>query len=143
MKKLLVAIDGSEGSLGALRTAIADRAALADPAGCELHLVNVQHPVTGTVSSFVARKNVDDYHRDAGMGELAPALEVAKAAGVAVQHHVIVGEYGEALVRFAQQIGCDRIVMGSRGLSGVSSVVMGSVCRSVLEHAEVPVLVVR
>jgi hypothetical protein len=39
--------------------------------------------------------------------------------------------------------GCDLIVMGSRGLSDFSGMVMGSVSHRVLRHAAMPVLIVR
>jgi nucleotide-binding universal stress UspA family protein len=40
-------------------------------------------------------------------------------------------------------LGADLIVIGSRGLSGMKRLLMGSVSESVVRHAHCPVLVVR
>ncbi len=42
----------------------------------------------------------------------------------------------------AAEIGADVIVLGSRGRGGVKAMLLGSVSRSVLQHADCPVLVV-
>jgi hypothetical protein len=49
----------------------------------------------------------------------------------------------DEIVRVAEEIGTDLIVMGSRGLGGVRRALMGSTSDSVVRHAYCPVLVVR
>ena len=68
----------------------------------------------------------------------------AKQAGVPcdtvqVQH---VQPY-EAIIATATDRGCDLIVMGSHGRSGLSAVVLGGVTNKVLTYTKVPVLVVQ
>ncbi len=47
----------------------------------------------------------------------------------------------QAIIATAGDRGCDLIVMASRGRSGLSAVVLGSVTNKVLTHAKTPVLV--
>jgi len=49
---------------------------------------------------------------------------------------------GPAIVETAKNLQCDLIVMGSRGLSGVQSMFVGSVSNYVLHNAEIPLLIV-
>ena len=137
MKRVLIAVDGSAPSLNALRFA------LQSAPGAELHLVNVRTPLTGSAASHLGRKTLDDYHLEEGMKELAPAIEAAKAAGAHPKHHVVVGSPGETIARFADQIGADTIVIGSKGRGQVSDIVLGSAVQAVLEESRVPVLVVK
>lgn len=137
MRKVLVAIDGSECSLRALAQAIGDFP------GAELHLLNVQTPITGSAASFLGRRNVEDYHREEGLKVLGAAVEAARAARIEARQHVAVGEPGETIARFAGQIGAERIVIGSKGRGAIPDIVLGSAVRNVLEESTVPVLVVK
>lgn len=137
MKRVLVAVDGSPHSLKAV-----ERALELAPAA-ELHLINVRAPLTGSAAGHLGRKSVDDFHLGEGMKELASAIESARGRGIAAQHHVCVGTPGETIARFADQIGADAIVIGSKGRSHVSDIVLGSAVQSVLEESKVPVLVVK
>lgn len=56
---------------------------------------------------------------------------------------VIFGDPAEEIVRAAERMEADAIVMGSRGLGKVGSAVLGSVAGAVLRHAPCPVLVVK
>lgn len=49
----------------------------------------------------------------------------------------------EAIVDAARERHCDLIVMGSHGRRGLSRLLAGSVTQAVLEHAPVPVMVLR
>ena len=53
------------------------------------------------------------------------------------------GHPPEQILKYAEEAGVDLIAMGSHGLSGVLSALMGSVSRKVLDHAKCPVLIVR
>ena len=47
----------------------------------------------------------------------------------------------EAIIKTAEDKGCDLIVMASHGRSGISAVLLGSVTNKVLTHTKIPVLV--
>ena len=141
MLKVLLAVDGSETSLHAVAHAIKRAADAKD--GCQVHLVNVQHPLHGSVSSFVDAAQIKQYHHDEGMKVLAAAREKLDVAGTAYQSHLFVGEPAEVVARYAKEQGCDEIVIGTRGLSGISSLLVGSVAIKIIHLAEVPVVLVK
>lgn len=53
--------------------------------------------------------------------------------------HIRNGAVGETLVAMAEELCCDHIIMGSRGLGGLSGIALGSVTQQVLHLANVPV----
>ncbi len=68
--------------------------------------------------------------------------KVAKDAGVPCNTvHVSHDHPYEAILRTAEQLGCDLIVMASHGRRGVQGVLLGSETQKVLTHAHIPVLV--
>lgn len=48
----------------------------------------------------------------------------------------------ETILEQAEETGAEAIVLGSRGLTGVKSLLLGSVSHAVLQHADRPVIVV-
>ncbi|MGA9126345.1 MAG: universal stress protein, partial [Pseudolabrys sp.] len=66
----------------------------------------------------------------------------AKQAGVSCDTIQVENEQPyKAIITTAADRGCDLIVMASRGRSGLSAVVLGSVTNKVLTHTKTPVLV--
>ena len=57
--------------------------------------------------------------------------------------HILLGPVGSAIGDFAAQNGCDGIVMGTRGLGGVTGLVLGSVATQVLQVATVLVTLIK
>ncbi len=141
MLKVLLAVDGSESSLHAVAHMVKRASTLKD--AYQVHLVNVQYPLHGSVATFVDASQIKQYHHDEGMKVLAPAKEKLDAAGVPYQAHLFVGEPAEVITRFAKEHNCDEIVIGTRGLSGISSLLVGSVATKIIHLAEVPVLLVK
>jgi nucleotide-binding universal stress UspA family protein len=56
---------------------------------------------------------------------------------------VAIGDPADAIVRIAQEIGADLIVMGTHGRTGLQHVFLGSVAEKVVRHSPCPVLTVR
>ncbi|HLE58365.1 MAG TPA: universal stress protein [Candidatus Limnocylindria bacterium] len=78
------------------------------------------------------------------LGEIgARAVSELGRAGVPADRKVRVGDPANELIRAAAEAGADLIVCGSRGLSTLPRLVLGSVARKVLLHAPTSVLVVR
>jgi YjbE family integral membrane protein len=142
LRRILLAVDGSEISTRATQQVIEMRQNLSDPAALELHLINVQRPVSGDVASFIASKSLDEYHHELSEQALAPARRQLDAAGVRYQEHQRVGMPGETIAKEAQAQACDMIVMGTKGVGGAASL-LGSVAQSTIEGASVPVLLVK
>lgn len=74
---------------------------------------------------------------------LKPYCEAAGQHGVAVELIVKVGAPETQICAVAQDWGADLIIMGRRGLKGLSEALLGSVSNYVLHHADCSVLVVQ
>lgn len=140
MLRILVPIDDLPSALRAVRHVIelAGRGLAA-----EVHLLNVQAPVRGTAAALIGRRELNDYHREEGLKVLAVARALVEQAGLPVHLHVGVGNAGEMALAFARRLGCQQIVMGTRGLGSVAGMIMGSVARHVVAESDVPVTLVR
>jgi len=143
LQRVLLAVDGSEGAAHAVRRLITLRQELRDPAAIDLHLINVQRSVSGDVARFVSAEALEEYHNERSEKALAPARELLTAAGLSYKEHKRVGDPGPIIAEVAQAQGCDLITMGARGLGSHTAAVVGSVTHSTIEHAAVPVLVVK
>jgi nucleotide-binding universal stress UspA family protein len=119
------------------------RSRLAPDVALQVDLVNVQRGVSGDVASFVAREALQDYHRERSDQALAPVRALLDAAGVKYGVHQFVGSPGRVIAEFAAERNADQIVMGTRGLGTHTGALLGSVTQETLEHATVPVVVVR
>ena len=137
---LLVPVDGSAGGERAVEHAIMLASwGLVD----HVHLINVQYPLPGAVSTFVGKKAVSGYHHDEGMKQLKPACDKLDAAKVPHHVHIVVGQPAETIVAFCDELKCDAIVMGSRGHGKAVGLILGSVARDVIARASAPVTVVK
>jgi nucleotide-binding universal stress UspA family protein len=141
MLKVLLAFDGSDSALRAVDYLI-NRVATGSGA-MQVHLVNVQPSLHGNVSRFVNSEQLRQYHHEEGMAALKPGKEKLEAAGLPCHTHLFVGDAAEAVTRFAREQGCDEIVIGTRGLSGIAGMLMGSVATKVVHLASVPVVLVK
>ncbi|HMO45094.1 MAG TPA: universal stress protein [Rubrivivax sp.] len=139
---MLLAVDGSEVASRAVQQVLSMRRDLSDADALELHVVHVQRPVSGDVSSFVGSKTLAEYYQEQSDAALAPARKLLDAAGVRYQAHARVGIPGETIAREAAEHGCGLIVMGTRG-GGMSSALLGSVAQDTLGLAPSPVMLVR
>lgn len=59
------------------------------------------------------------------------------------QTHIRHGAAAETLAAMADELGCDHIIMGTRGLGAMKGILLGSVTRDVLCMANVPVICVK
>ncbi|WP_082562399.1 universal stress protein [Paenibacillus sp. Root444D2] len=53
------------------------------------------------------------------------------------------GSITKEILKYADEIQADLIIVGSRGLSSIGEFVLGSVSHNVVQHAKLPVLVVK
>jgi len=141
-RRLLLAADGSPASEQAAKRVIGLRQQLRER-DVQVHLINVQRPLPGDVTSFVGGKTVEEYHRERSDQALTPARALLQSAGVPFQEHQLVGNPGPTIARVAAEAGCHMIIMGVRGLGTRTGGIVGSVAQATLEHAGVPVLMVK
>ena len=75
---------------------------------------------------------------------LRKVTDVAREAGVPCDTHFSTDDQPyEAIIRTAEEQGCDLIMMASHGRRGVQALLMGSETQKVLTHSKIPVLVYR
>jgi nucleotide-binding universal stress UspA family protein len=143
-KKIIVATDFSEPSIEALREA--DR--LAQGTDSE---VFVFHAVPNLVRAnpLFPHKNIEDvFQLPALMDRAADAVDELIAKHMRSDHtnvHVLVdtGWPDTALMRKAEEIDADLIVVGSRGYTGLKHVLLGSVAERVIRYSHCAVMVAR
>jgi hypothetical protein len=139
MKKIVVGIDGSEAARDALRWAY-EEARLAGAELVILHCWDYPYSEVADGTEDVRRT----MERDA-TGQLRSAsaalVEQATRDGIVVTPKLVEKTAAQALVDEAG--GADLVVVGSRGRGGLSSLLLGSVSRAVVQHSPCPVAVIR
>lgn len=91
-----------------------------------------------TDAEEVDRSAADAAHRRAEVGaELARSLGLRARARIEPRH----GSVPEAILRVADDVDAEVIAMGTRGLGGLRSMILGSVSHAVAQHADRPVLI--
>ena len=139
-RKIVVPVDGSDNALRAVRVAI-DRARAT---GAALHLINVQLPITsGNVRMFVSQELISRYYEEEARNALAPAQALVDAAGMRCEQVTRIGHPGQEIAGYADAQTDDEIIMGSRGMSLLGNLVLGSIATKVIHAAHVPVTVVK
>lgn len=139
---IVVGTDGSEGSAIAVDRAVE----LAALSGATLHIATVGgastaamlgDPLAGAAAMSVAA----DETREALNQIVEKAAEPARAKGVTVATHALIGSAAQALCELAEKVGADLIVVGNRGMRGGRRF-LGSVPNTVSHHAPCSVLIV-
>lgn len=132
IKTILHPTDFSELSDAAFRVACS----LAQDHGARLVVAHV-YPPPATHGELVARRQDDDFEK-----ELRRVLERVRPENPAipVEHILEEGHAAETILRLAKERGCDLIVMGTHGRTGVRRLLLGSVAEQVVRQAPCPVL---
>ena len=143
MQKILLAVDGSESALRAARKLIEGAAAYREPPQVELVTVHLPVPhVGGFAGTVVSHEMMDKYYREEGEKALAACKQALNEAGLRYTQHILVGDVARAIVERADKAGCQMIYMGTRGMTALSNMLLGSVATKVLHLAHVPVVLV-
>ncbi|MBO9604322.1 MAG: universal stress protein [Paenibacillaceae bacterium] len=139
---VLVPYDGSEPSNHALDTAIALASYEPQSRISVLHVGPIPQAVIGE-ALVVAPESVQAEYEEAAESVLQEARK--RLAGVPNKSDTTrtTGAPGLTIVDYAAENGCDLIVIGSRGLGNLRELFLGSVSHYVVQHAKVPVLVVK
>ena len=142
MQRLMVPFDGSPNALRALHHAIA--AAKENPS-IELFLVNTHEESLGlgVTAQDIPFDRVAKLKRANSQEVLRPAEALLREAGVPHRCEILVGPIGETISRRAEELGCDGIVMGTRGMGAIKNLLLGSVSGKVIHLATMPVTLVK
>lgn len=139
--KILLPVDGSAHSDRATQHIIA---MLQGCGGHEVLLINVQAPIDAPeVRSHMRADEIEAMQTSRGGDALVSARNLLDKAGIACHPDVLLGPVAETIARFAVEQGCDKIVMGTRGLGALGGMLMGSVTTGLLHLTELPVTLVK
>ena len=138
--RILLPVDGSEHCRNALRF-IASRQALSPEKEATVELLNVQHSIPEAVINALGLDSVRKASQDEGMKVIDAMRE--DAGDLDVRAKVEGGEFAPVIVREADHMDADLIVMGCRGLSAMEGFFVGSVSAKVISLTKRPLLLVR
>lgn len=151
-KKILVAFDGSEASKHALDHAVN----IAEPYGAEIVVLSVVPRVMMPVfpdegfgaAPITAAQDMSEYQSKM-KGIYNISLEDAKKdinehfPDLKVTTKLMEGRPSSTIVSEADVENADLIVIGSRGIGGITGWILGSTSRNVVESCTKPILVVK
>lgn len=148
IKRILVPVDGSEQSFSAASFAIS----IAKKFGAEirlLHVVTMNQSLRavgmyGMSYSDVVEKHIAEARKesDEWFGRITDGAEKAGVRATAEVIDTPISVVGEIVDR-AEKNQIDIIVMGTKGKSGFTRLLLGSVATGVITYAPCPVLIVR
>lgn len=132
---IVVGVDGSETSVGALRWAVAE----ARLRGTGLVVLTAWHVPYAGLEPLVAGLDPEVFLRAARTAQES-ALAAVDTTGVDIERRLVEGGAGPALLEAARD--AELVVVGTRGHGGVLGLLLGSVSHAVVQHAPCPVVVV-
>jgi nucleotide-binding universal stress UspA family protein len=96
------------------------------------------------LAGMVDYERIDDEYESSGRERADEGAGLARAAGLDARPRTRRREntIAEAILAEADRVEARAVVMGTRGLTGIKSALLGSVSHAVLQHADRPVLVV-
>lgn len=141
MLRILVAADGSELALDAVRHALM----LVRRGGLQATLVlgHVQEEASLIELATQGADAVAAASVEAGQHLLASAVALVDAAGVPYETEIALGPVAATLADMAERCGCDALIIGARGLGGLRGAWLGSVSQALVHQSTVPVTVVK
>ncbi|HEY7816644.1 MAG TPA: universal stress protein, partial [Vicinamibacteria bacterium] len=141
IQKILLPVDFSDSSQRAFDQAIG----LAQDFRAELHLLHCYQLHRRMVAPYGIEipESLEHDVRMAALRRLSDWREKATAHGIRVREHISAHFPSDEIPAMAARIGANLIVMGTRGLTGLKHVLLGSVAERTMRAAPCPVLTVR
>ena len=140
-ENILVPVDFSDHSTAAFETAVE----MAKAFGAKIRLLHCYQIQTGGISPYgvVLPPNYYSEIRCAAARQLKEWKEKVTPEGVEVEASLSSGNPSQAILNAVEEIGADLIVLGTRGLTGIKHVMLGSVAERTVRMAPCPVLTVK
>ncbi|XP_022961627.1 universal stress protein PHOS34-like [Cucurbita moschata] len=161
LRCVIVAVDGSEESMGALRWAFENlklRSSAPDSNDGTFIVLHVQPPPTIAaglspgpipfggpsdleVPAFTAA--IESHQRRITAAILDHASRICSEYKVNVETKVVIGDPKEKICEAAENLHADLLVMGSRAFGPIKRMFLGSVSNYCTNHVECPVIIVK
>ena len=142
MRRILVAIDGSDTALRALDFAVNQASRAPD---ARLHVLNVQPTLRNYTAAeiYVTAERLHEVAAERARAILEVAAGRLKSADCSYELEQLEGDVAETIARRAAELGCESITMGTHGLGSFGILFLGSVAQRVVHHTTVPVTLVK
>ncbi|KAI4388697.1 hypothetical protein MLD38_001003 [Melastoma candidum] len=154
LRRVVVAVDGSEESMNALRWSLRQlNLPNSDSSFTILHIQSPPSISTGLnpgaipfggpsdleVPAFAAA--IEAHQRRITEAVLQHALEICRDCSVPIKTHVEIGNSKEKICEAVEKLNADLLVMGSRSFGPVKRMFLGSVSNYCTNHAQCPVII--
>jgi nucleotide-binding universal stress UspA family protein len=142
MFKILLPVDGSACAIRATQKLLDTLAWYKEHPQIDLLAVHLPVPRLRGMSAVVSKEMIERYYVEECEEMLAPSRKLLESSSVKYTPHTIVGPIAEGIIDLAKQSGSDVIYMGTRGMTALANMVLGSVATRVLHLAHIPVVLI-
>lgn len=144
---ILIAYDGSDDAKSAIEHAgslMAGQAAIVVTVWEPYIQILTRYPAPGVLLAGDNMAEIDDGSRKAADDKAEEGAALARSHGLDASSRGVAREdsIAETLLAEADRTHASAIVVGSRGLGGLGSLLLGSVSHALLQHADRPVVIV-
>lgn len=142
MEKILIPADGSASCANAVKFAAGLAQRTADT---QVFLINVQEPPPAEImiEAGIPPETWQASHQEAGRKALESACRLLDEAKIPYTATVAVGHPVAQIAARAKELGCTRVIMGTRGMGALGNLVLGSVATRVVHEVQCPVTLVK
>lgn len=138
-EKILVAVDGSNTSLEALKEAVR----LAEAFQYKVIVLNVQ-PSFHTLHTriFISESQLKEYQQELFSEATRAAVDFLQSNNIDYEIILKIGDASQQICQQARELAVRYIIIGSRGLGAVKGTMLGSVSHSVVHQTQIPIMII-
>ncbi len=139
---IAIAVDGSDNSLRAVNHALSFARQLKEAP--RLTLINVHlSALISPVARGIDKHQIEQYMDQIAEEELSQAKKTVAAAGFSANVVKGHGEVAPTILEILKKESVDMLVVGGKGRSGLSDLLLGSITTKLVSVSPIPVLVVK
>jgi len=144
IRRILVAVDGSDASIDASNYAI-DMAKRLEANLTVLFIVSPARYIDFGYATAGTMNEIESTKKKLAQKEVDKVNKKAMEKGVSVKTDVLINYFSvvKEIVEYAEKHKMDLIITGSRGMTGFKKMLLGSVANGVVTYSHCPVLVVK
>jgi nucleotide-binding universal stress UspA family protein len=142
MYKYLLAIDESENALRAVNYMLNLAKVTKNLEIVLIHVVNFKQ-IISSISPFMVIPDIQAVLKEQGRKLLDERAAIFEDKGITINRILAEGDPGIEIAKYAANNDIDHIVLGTRGLSNLKGLVMGSVSHQIIHLAQCPVTLIK